>query len=46
MADKNVKRNDATHQTIKNHWAKEKKSSGTWLSKADYEKKTGKQGKS
>jgi len=47
MVSKNqVKQNEALHDTYKNKWASEKKSSGTWLSKKDYEKKTGKLGKS
>jgi hypothetical protein len=39
-------KNAVAHESYKKHWATEKKSNGTWLSKAEYEKKTGKPGKS
>lgn len=37
--------NDAKHQSYKDHHKMEKKENGTWLSKEDYEKKTGKPGR-
>jgi hypothetical protein len=41
-----TERNQADHKSHINHWAKEKKASGQWLSKGEYEKKTGKPGRS
>lgn len=40
-----VRRNEADHQAHLNHFLQEKKSEGKWLSKEDYEKKTGKPGR-
>jgi len=37
--------NSALHQGYKDHWVGEKKAAKKWLSKEDYEKKTGKPGK-
>ena len=39
------KKNEVAHQGYKDHWAGEKKADKKWLSKEDYEKKTGKPGK-
>ena len=38
-------KNTMGHQDFKDHWVNEKKSDGKWLSKEDYKKKTGKEGK-
>lgn len=39
-------RTRADHELHVKHWGNEKKQSGKWLSKQDYEKKTGKPGQS
>jgi hypothetical protein len=39
------KRNEADHQSHLNHWEQEKKSDNKWLSKEEYERKTGKPGR-
>jgi hypothetical protein len=39
-----IKKNEALHETYKKKWISEKKSGGTWLSKKEYERKTGKPG--
>ena len=37
--------NSRSHQSYKGEWVKEKKLNGQWLSKEEYEKKTGRAGK-
>jgi len=46
MSKDQARKNEALHETHIQNWAQEKKRSGNWMSKKDYEKKTGKPGKS
>lgn len=39
------KYNKRSHEAYKSNWTNEKKRSGQWLSKEDYEKKTGRPGR-
>ena len=45
MAKDQNEQNRIKHEEHKNHWERDKKSEGTWLSKNDYEKKTGQPGR-
>ncbi len=40
-----AKYNERSHKAYKADWTSEKKRSGNWLSKEEYEKKTGKPGR-
>ena len=38
-------RNSASHELHKLHWEREKRTAGKWLSKSEYQRKTGQAGR-